>query len=362
MVDQRWLEKYAKQHREARLRNEEARRRLGEESNKREEERKKEEQRRQREKQDRLERDRKRREEIEKRKQKEKKVELDRKNKIEKIARQLKLKSIEGFTKASIRQFLEENNWSYQRALKQIKDIDQENKWEREKQQRALEAAKKRLIKEGVEAPNLALWLNKKFEHLEKTLEQVSGKLVDVSTRLDNIENHLEVIGEWQDDGSHDLSGQGEAEEYSKTNAQEFADRILKVVKVNFEILRPGKWKPQDIIEHYRRLAAEYPTEFQAQNIQWERIKEIQKLDPQTAYIGKNLWRGYAIYDFSYSANVLLECPIEGNAVYILKGPGWDRLVRLTKGEIRDTRKGSYKKVVHKNDWLARVSRGLRTL
>ena len=101
---------------------------------------------------------------------------------------------------------------------------------------------------------------------------------------------------------------------------------------------------------------------FQADRIQIERITQIKKLKPQTAYRGKHKWLGYVVYDFKYTNNVVLECPFEGNAVYILKGSEWKSMIRLTKGEIRDNHQGAYKKVVHKNDWLDRVDLALRTL
>jgi hypothetical protein len=42
------------------------------------------------------------------------------------------------------------------------------------------------------------------------------------------------------------------------------------------------------------------------------------------------MWEGYAVYTFKRATNVVLECPFEGNATYILD-ENWAREVRHTK-------------------------------
>ena len=115
-----------------------------------------------------------------------------------------------------------------------------------------------------------------------------------------------------------------------------------------FEIFPPGRWDSKGFTQHYKELVRQ--GKFQETEVQWERIREIENLKPVTRRKGKLKWNGYVVYEFAYTDNVVLECPVEGNAVYILKGNQWKRLIQLTKGEIRDKHKTSYKKVVHKND------------
>lgn len=55
---------------------------------------------------------------------------------------------------------------------------------------------------------------------------------------------------------------------------------------------------------------------------------------------------------------MVLECPIEGNAIYVLAG-NWKRLVNYTKGEIREGFSNQYHKVVHKGEWLSRIRQAL---
>jgi hypothetical protein len=65
-------------------------------------------------------------------------------------------------------------------------------------------------------------------------------------------------------------------------------------------------------------------------NTDWQRIREIKRLKPVRCYIGKRMWEGYAVYTFKRATNVVLECPFEGNATYILD-ENWAREVRHTK-------------------------------
>ncbi len=138
--------------------------------------------------------------------------------------------------------------------------------------------------------------------------------------------------------------------------------RSVDIVDLHFEVLPPGQWKPANIIQYYQRLARVHPTKYRERKIQKDRIREIWKLKPQTAYRGKLKWLGYVVYDFSYTDNVVLECALEGNAVYILQGSRWKSLIKFSKGEIRDNHKGLYKKVVHKQVWLPRVQAALHDL
>jgi hypothetical protein len=41
-------------------------------------------------------------------------------------------------------------------------------------------------------------------------------------------------------------------------------------------------------------------------------------LGPLRCYIGKDFWSGYVVLEFSASDCVVLECPFEGNATYVL--------------------------------------------
>ncbi len=121
---------------------------------------------------------------------------------------------------------------------------------------------------------------------------------------------------------------------------------------LDFELLPPGSWDFEDVLKHYKRLARRKLAEFAGKRLDWRRIREIQKLKPIDVYIGKKMWVGYAVYTFKRTTAVVLECPFEGNATYIL-AENWKRAVKHTKQYVR--RHYDNRKVVHKGEWLDRV-------
>jgi hypothetical protein len=134
----------------------------------------------------------------------------------------------------------------------------------------------------------------------------------------------------------------------------------ITVHQLPFWILPAGQWTSDDIVEHYKTFQESGSKT--AWEIQWQRIRDIQKLKPVKVWVGEETWNGYVVYEFPDTENVILECPVEGNAVYVLKGNVWKDLIRLSKGEIRGEHQGSYRKVVHRGDWLARTRRALYQL
>jgi uncharacterized Zn finger protein (UPF0148 family) len=126
---------------------------------------------------------------------------------------------------------------------------------------------------------------------------------------------------------------------------------------LDFEVLPPGNWDVEDVIQHFKKLQENPLPEWRGMVIDWRRIRQIQRLQPTDCYIGKKMWRGYQVYTFRFTPKVVLECPIKGNAIYVL-GDNWREMLRFTKQEVRD--RGNPIKVVHKGDWLDRLATALR--
>ena len=82
-------------------------------------------------------------------------------------------------------------------------------------------------------------------------------------------------------------------------------------------------------------------------------------LAPLRCYIGNESWDGYVVFEFRDSNSVVLKCPFEGNATYILPAD-WKIMAGHTKDEIRRIFENRYTKVVHKGDWLSRIRVTLR--
>ena len=75
--------------------------------------------------------------------------------------------------------------------------------------------------------------------------------------------------------------------------------------------------------------------------------------------MGKDGWEGYVVFGFADSSRVVLECPIEGNATYILSGD-WQIAVGHSKQYLRDKCPEFCGRVFHRGDWLNRIRLALR--
>jgi hypothetical protein len=129
--------------------------------------------------------------------------------------------------------------------------------------------------------------------------------------------------------------------------------------RLPFVLLPPGTWDIQQVVEHYRKVSKSLPAGLSGRKVDWSRLKEIATLKPARCYIGEKSWLGYVVFEFEYSKRVVLECPIEGNATYILSCH-WKAMVGYTKAELRHQYSNSYTKVVHKGEWLYRARQALR--
>lgn len=135
-------------------------------------------------------------------------------------------------------------------------------------------------------------------------------------------------------------------------------NRGIPVEKLHFELLPPGTWDVDKVIAHYHQECDRFPPDLRNREIQWERLKAIGSLRPTRCYIGTELWLGYVLFDFSDSGKVVLECPVEGNATYILSGE-WKGMVAHPKSFLRTNFPQHCAKIVHKGDWISRVAQTL---
>ena len=92
------------------------------------------------------------------------------------------------------------------------------------------------------------------------------------------------------------------------------------VRKFSFVLLPPSKEGLREVIERYRRLTRSHPHSLMGVDFEWERLEQIEHLNPSARYVGTKSWKGYVVFEFQLSDRVILECPKSGNATYILEG------------------------------------------
>lgn len=132
--------------------------------------------------------------------------------------------------------------------------------------------------------------------------------------------------------------------------------KVITVKKVKWIILPPGKHPFPKIMQYIRELKK---TKWVNNLVDENRIKTIYKLgsDNTEVIVGANQFDGYFIFTFPDLKTFVLDCPLYGNAIYLIKG-SWEKiktLSKLSKGEIIE-RYPNTKRIIHKGDWGMRLS------
>jgi hypothetical protein len=125
-----------------------------------------------------------------------------------------------------------------------------------------------------------------------------------------------------------------------------------------FELLPPGAKDLWQAIERKLKISKTHAHSFYAHGIDKDRFRQIELLNPIKRHLGEKAWLGYVVYEFARSSRVVLECAIEGNAVYILPGD-WKKMIYLSKAEIRNEYENRCTRVFHTGNWIHRVSKAL---
>jgi hypothetical protein len=126
-----------------------------------------------------------------------------------------------------------------------------------------------------------------------------------------------------------------------------------------FELLPPGTKDLWQAIERKLKMSKTHTHSFYAHGIDKDRFRQIELLNPIKCHLGGKSWLGYVVYEFARSSRVILECAIEGNAVYILPGD-WKKMIHLSKAEIRGEYEEQCIRVFHTGNWIHRVHKALR--
>lgn len=126
------------------------------------------------------------------------------------------------------------------------------------------------------------------------------------------------------------------------------------VRKFSFVLLPPSKEGLREVIERYRKLTRSHPHSLMGVDFEWERLEQIEDLNPSARYVGTKSWKGYVVFEFQHSDRVILECPKTGNATYILDG-NWREMIAASKRELRSEYMHHCTRIIHCSDWIHRV-------
>jgi hypothetical protein len=124
--------------------------------------------------------------------------------------------------------------------------------------------------------------------------------------------------------------------------------------RLPWSLLPPGELSTDTLRHHYAKLQRRNP------HIRYDpvRIEKAFSLGPNNCYVGRDEFDGYVVFTFAHTEKALLECPVFGNAIYVI-GSDWRRLSRLSKRDLLANRASGTKKIVHRGDWFWRVELAL---
>lgn len=121
---------------------------------------------------------------------------------------------------------------------------------------------------------------------------------------------------------------------------------------IPWKILPPGEHPFPEIEKYYEDLQT------RKRNVRYEleRLQRISTLEPTKTYCGIDEFEGYVLFYFQEFNIAVLDCPIVGNAIYLLRGD-WEGLSRLSKNELLKHHAKNVTRIVHSGDWFFRLRR-----
>lgn len=125
--------------------------------------------------------------------------------------------------------------------------------------------------------------------------------------------------------------------------------------RLKWKILPPGEHPFQTVIGYYQQLqmAGRLTKRYDE-----ERLATIQELGASAVYVGTDEFEHYVVFDFRALGKAVLECPYEGNAIYVIDGD-WENLAQYSKAELLRFFSDEVERVIHKGDWLPRLKKAL---
>ena len=132
-------------------------------------------------------------------------------------------------------------------------------------------------------------------------------------------------------------------------------DVSAPVERLPWHILPPGEHPFPAVLEHFRVLAERHPS------VEYDhtRLEKLNSLGPTAVYVGVDEFEGYVVFNFEHYAAAVLDCPIVGNAVYVMRDRDWVVLCQLSKAELLTQHRSRVRRIVHSGGWFERVRRHL---
>ncbi len=89
-----------------------------------------------------------------------------------------------------------------------------------------------------------------------------------------------------------------------------------------------------------------------------ERLEKARSIKPKQGYMGKRKFDGYVIFTFDHTPKALMECPIYGNAIFVISSAlEPERWLKMKKQDLMEHPEVT--KIPHREGWFERVKEEL---
>ncbi len=119
-------------------------------------------------------------------------------------------------------------------------------------------------------------------------------------------------------------------------------------VTLDFEILPPGERTDEHVRGYYREVVSRG----QLKGFSQDRLDKMLALPRSEWQKGRAGFYGYIVLMFNHTEKVLLECPVEDNAIYVLDS-GEERLLKMNKQQL--IKSSEAKRIFHSGPWYQRL-------
>ena len=125
-------------------------------------------------------------------------------------------------------------------------------------------------------------------------------------------------------------------------------------ITLSWEVLPPGWWNDPAYVQQISRAG-------ENGELVIERLRFVDNLGPLERYIGHEKFGNDPYWVFVFDTHVVAECPMEGNAIYLVTGTSnWRNLLSRSKMGLLSAAPDRVRRIVHRGDWKSRLKRVLR--
>jgi hypothetical protein len=126
--------------------------------------------------------------------------------------------------------------------------------------------------------------------------------------------------------------------------------------EVGWRFLPPGEVSDEDLLRHYDYRQRRNPLV----RYDLDRIRKALSLGPNGRWVEREKFGDYIVFTYPFTSSALMECPIVGNAIYVLHSDP-ERWSGTPKQELiaEADRGGEVTRILHQGGWFERVKKEL---